>query len=109
MESQQSENEIDIFASLCSPNIGASVGSELDIDAILHRPGEEDEDEAYIALQQAASYRKGSSLRGKTVKKGGGFQAMGTCYSINPSLKHLAPSNVQNSGPESSDSSRIEP
>ena len=34
-------------------------------------------DEAFIAAQQAASNRKASNLKGKTVKKGGGFQAMG--------------------------------
>lgn len=36
-----------------------------------------DGDEAFIAAQQAASNRKGSNLKGKTVKKGGGFQQMG--------------------------------
>ncbi len=36
-----------------------------------------DGDEAYIANQQAASNRKASNLKGRTVKKGGGFQAMG--------------------------------
>lgn len=38
-----------------------------------------DGDEAFIAAQQAASNRKGSNLKGKTVKKGGGFQQMGLC------------------------------
>lgn len=38
---------------------------------------EDDGDEAFIALQQAASFRKASNLKGKSVKKGGGFQAMG--------------------------------
>lgn len=41
--------------------------------------GDEDEDEAYIALQQAAAFRKSSNLKGNTVKKGGGFQALGRC------------------------------
>ncbi|KAI9723924.1 MAG: ATP-dependent RNA helicase dbp10 [Candelaria pacifica] len=36
-----------------------------------------DDDETYIATKQAASNRKASSLKGRTVKKGGGFQAMG--------------------------------
>jgi len=40
-------------------------------------PGNDDTDEAFIALQQAASFRKTSNLKGRTVKKGGGFQAMG--------------------------------
>lgn len=35
------------------------------------------EDEDFIAAQQAVSNRKSSNLKGKTVKKGGGFQAMG--------------------------------
>lgn len=41
--------------------------------------GSEDgsDDEAFIAATQAASNRKASNLKGKTVKKGGGFQAMG--------------------------------
>jgi ATP-dependent RNA helicase DDX54/DBP10 len=36
-----------------------------------------DGDEAFIAAQQAASNRRASSLKGRTVKKGGGFQSMG--------------------------------
>lgn len=36
-----------------------------------------DDDEAVIAKQLAASQRKGTNLKGRTVKKGGGFQAMG--------------------------------
>ncbi|KAL8961903.1 MAG: hypothetical protein Q9193_001608 [Seirophora villosa] len=35
------------------------------------------DDADFIADAQAASNRKGSNLKGKTVKKGGGFQAMG--------------------------------
>lgn len=35
------------------------------------------DDETVIAAQQAASNRKGTNLKGRTVKKGGGFQAMG--------------------------------
>lgn len=35
------------------------------------------DDDAIIAEQQTAANRKGSSLKGRTVKKGGGFQAMG--------------------------------
>lgn len=38
---------------------------------------EDDDDEAFIAAQQAASNRKASNIKGKSVKKGGGFQAMG--------------------------------
>ncbi|CAK7228153.1 ATP-dependent RNA helicase dbp10 [Sporothrix bragantina] len=44
---------------------------------------DDDEDEAYIALQQAAAFRKSSNLKGGSASvKGGGFQAMG----LNPTL-----------------------
>ncbi|KAI4214842.1 MAG: hypothetical protein LQ351_002555 [Letrouitia transgressa] len=36
-----------------------------------------DDDASFIAEAQAAAYRKSSNLKGKSVKKGGGFQAMG--------------------------------
>jgi ATP-dependent RNA helicase DDX54/DBP10 len=50
----------------------------LDANEILEgSDGDENGDEAFIAAQQAARNRKGSTLKGKTVKKGGGFQAMG--------------------------------
>ncbi|KAI9884826.1 MAG: ATP-dependent RNA helicase dbp10 [Watsoniomyces obsoletus] len=39
--------------------------------------GEEDDDYGFIAAKQAASNRKASNLKGRSVKKGGGFQAMG--------------------------------
>lgn len=55
-------------------NDGLDIGKELDVG----RGEDEDSgDEAFIAAQQAASNRKASNLKGKTVKKGGGFQAMG--------------------------------
>lgn len=38
---------------------------------------EDDGDAAFIANRQASANRKGSNLKGRTVKKGGGFQAMG--------------------------------
>ena len=38
---------------------------------------EDDDDYGFIAAQQAASNRKASNLKGRSVKKGGGFQAMG--------------------------------
>lgn len=84
-----SEGEIDIFDSLY-PGEDANDGgndhdaneADVDFDGIINGPaggsgGDEDGDEAFIALQQAASYRKASNLKGRTVKKGGGFQAMG--------------------------------
>ncbi|KAL5338305.1 ATP-dependent RNA helicase dbp10 [Aspergillus crustosus] len=36
-----------------------------------------DDDEAFIAAQQVSANRKSANLKGRTVKKGGGFQAMG--------------------------------
>ncbi len=36
-----------------------------------------DNDGIFIAAQQAASNRKSSNVKGRSVKKGGGFQAMG--------------------------------
>jgi ATP-dependent RNA helicase DDX54/DBP10 len=50
-------------------------GNELGVD--LDIGGDGSDDEAFIAARQAASNRKASNLKGKTVKKGGGFQAMG--------------------------------
>ncbi|KAF4592470.1 ATP-dependent RNA helicase DBP10 [Ophiocordyceps camponoti-floridani] len=78
-----SEAELDIFDSLYPGDdaTGATPGQELDLDDILNVEAADnddgDDDEAFIGLQQAASYRKASNLKGRTVKKGGGFQAMG--------------------------------
>jgi ATP-dependent RNA helicase DDX54/DBP10 len=80
-----SENEFDITTSLFRDNaitqggdiFGATAkGSTLDASCILDLGVESDGDgdEAFIAAQQAASNRK---LKCKSVKKGGGFQAMG--------------------------------
>ncbi len=83
-----SENEFDISKSLFAeaeasdedfaPTSGKDLGT-LDAGGILDLALESDRsgDEAFIAAQQAISNRKGSNLKGKTVKKGGGFQAMG--------------------------------
>ncbi|KAE8348602.1 ATP-dependent RNA helicase dbp10 [Aspergillus coremiiformis] len=38
---------------------------------------DDQDDEAFIAEKQASANRKASNLKGRTVKKGGGFQAMG--------------------------------
>ncbi|KAF4463941.1 ATP-dependent RNA helicase DBP10 [Fusarium albosuccineum] len=81
-----SEGEVDILGSLYpgegdADNVGngADSGLDFDFDGLLNgpEPGNDDGDEAFIALQQAASFRKASNLKGRTVKKGGGFQAMG--------------------------------
>lgn len=81
-----SEPEVDILGSLY-PGDDASDGhvattQDVDFDDILNGPedADDDGDEAFIALRQAASYRKTKDLKGKTVKKGGGFQAMGMTY-----------------------------
>ncbi|PSN72841.1 DEAD-domain-containing protein [Corynespora cassiicola Philippines] len=54
------------------PGHTADLGIDLDIGG-----DDGSDDETFIAAKQAASNRKASNLKGKTVKKGGGFQAMG--------------------------------
>ncbi|CUS08606.1 unnamed protein product [Tuber aestivum] len=55
-----------------------SANNPLDINDILEASDDSDGDQAFIAAQQAASNRKGgSTIKGKSVKKGGGFQSMG--------------------------------
>ncbi|OLN81007.1 ATP-dependent RNA helicase DBP10 [Colletotrichum chlorophyti] len=83
-----SDGEVDIADSLFATNAddsgsdaGQDAGLDFDMDGIMNGEGEdnadEDGDEAFIALKQAASFRKTGNLKGKSVKKGGGFQAMG--------------------------------
>ncbi|CAG8961631.1 hypothetical protein HYFRA_00006168 [Hymenoscyphus fraxineus] len=83
-----SENEFDITRSLFNDDSdgddfaiakGGKDGETLDAGGILDLSLESDGegDEAFIAGQQAASNRKSSNVKGKSVKKGGGFQAMG--------------------------------
>jgi ATP-dependent RNA helicase DDX54/DBP10 len=89
-----SENEFDISNALAAGpgglsdddasfrphNISSTVGNFLDSDddrGALDNEYDPDGDEEFIAATQAASNRKSSNLKGKTVKKGGGFQAMG--------------------------------
>lgn len=84
-----SENEFDITKSLFNDDNDGEDGDfnfpkskdlgTLDAGGILDLALESDGegDEAFIAAQQAASNRKASNLKGKSVKKGGGFQAMG--------------------------------
>ncbi len=88
-----SENEFDITKSLFEDATGAQDGDfiartgkdgpALDAGGILDLALESDGDgdDAFIAAQQAASNRKASNVKGKSVKKGGGFQAMGTTQS----------------------------
>lgn len=75
-----SENEYDIGAALFGNDEGPqeeteskTLGFDLDVGA----NEDASDDEAFIAATQAASNRKVSNLKGKSVKKGGGFQAMG--------------------------------
>ncbi|OAA62315.1 dead box ATP-dependent rna helicase [Cordyceps fumosorosea ARSEF 2679] len=81
-----SEPEMDIFVSIYpgDETDGKQAGpvgndADFDFDGLIngHNQGDEDDDEAFIALKQAASFRKSTNLKGRTVKKGGGFQAMG--------------------------------
>src|SRR5271154_6328907 len=77
----RSETEVDISASLFAGETFDRVD-----DQRYHAPAEtvnllpdayDDDDETLIAGQQAAANRKSSNLKGRTVKKGGGFQALG--------------------------------
>jgi len=85
-----SENEVDISRALF--NDGSSFGSDdesraqhPDRKARMLASGEipdlegdySSDDAGFIAETQAASNRKAANLKGRTVKKGGGFQAMG--------------------------------
>lgn len=82
-----SENEFDITKSLFqddgddddfalpSKNDGGALDAGGILDLGLESDG--DDDAAFISAQQAASNRKASNVKGKSVKKGGGFQAMG--------------------------------
>lgn len=82
-----SENEFDITKSLFNEDIESDddnfgvVGkkTEIPMGAVLDMALESDGegDEAFIASELAASNRKSSNVKGKSVKKGGGFQAMG--------------------------------
>ncbi|KAL5601190.1 uncharacterized protein BROUX77_005439 [Berkeleyomyces rouxiae] len=94
---QSSENEVDIFDSLNTRddadnndgkkkrfNIEAEDAEYgFDFDSMMNGDGEgqgdgdDNDDEAFIALRQAAQFRKTTNIQGKSVKKGGGFQAMG--------------------------------
>jgi hypothetical protein len=74
-----SENEFDIFDALAGGEDSAQemkLGADLGVDLGF---GSDDGsgDEAFIAAKQAAANRKTTNAQGKSVKKGGGFQAMG--------------------------------
>lgn len=81
-----SENEFDITGALFQHDSDSDTGASpqprpkhkpaQDLD-FLGAENDDDDDEAFIANQQASANRKGANLKGRTVKKGGGFQAMG--------------------------------
>jgi ATP-dependent RNA helicase DDX54/DBP10 len=80
-----SENDFDITKSLFQDNEDEEDGfplsslkdvGTLDARGILDSSDGEG-DEAFIAAQQASANRKNSNGKGKSVKKGGGFQVMG--------------------------------
>lgn len=51
--------------------------TDLDANGIFDLGSESDGDGDFIKAHQAASNRKAANVKGKSVKKGGGFQAMG--------------------------------
>lgn len=73
-----SENDFDIADALFGGDeaVAKPNGRPDDLGVNLE-DDDSDGDEAFIAATQAASNRKSSNLKGKSVKKGGGFQAMG--------------------------------
>lgn len=86
------DNELDISHALLANDNGNSSGSDAerelqhpDRKARMHATGtmldfsadSSSDDDGFIADTQAASNRKASNLKGRSVKKGGGFQAMG--------------------------------
>ena len=77
-----SDAEVDIFDSIYADDVpkGDQAAASEGFD-FLDGDVDEDGDEAFIALKQAASYRKTTNLKGKTGQKRGGFQSMGTyCF-----------------------------
>lgn len=88
-----SENDFDITNSLFKEDPStenddfeatSSMVGNLDASGILNLELESDvdDDEGFIATHQAASNRKVSNVKGNSVKKGGGFQAMGMLFGI---------------------------
>lgn len=74
-----SENEQSLKASKPKRQQKAPDAQDLDFLGGEVGGGDDDgeDDEAFIAAQQTSANRKGANLKGRTVKKGGGFQAMG--------------------------------
>ncbi|QKX53068.1 uncharacterized protein TRUGW13939_00139 [Talaromyces rugulosus] len=84
-----SESEFDISKALFKDDANSDVEDGWALSKPKQRPipaanlnlldgdDEGEDDAAFIAATQAAANRKASNLKGRTVKKGGGFQAMG--------------------------------
>ncbi|KAF7593089.1 ATP-dependent RNA helicase dbp10 [Aspergillus hancockii] len=73
----QNDSESDNDTSLKSAKRQRKAAPAQDLDFLGGADDNDEDDEAFIAEQQASANRKGSNLKGRTVKKGGGFQAMG--------------------------------
>jgi ATP-dependent RNA helicase DDX54/DBP10 len=82
----ESENEFDITTALFEHDSDSDDGAKPPLKKKPQKPdtnqdldflNEDDGDAAFIANSQASANRKGANLKGRTVKKGGGFQAMG--------------------------------
>ncbi|POS81415.1 ATP-dependent RNA helicase DBP10 [Diaporthe helianthi] len=72
-----SDGEIDIFDSLYTDNVNTKPQATDGGFDFLDDANQDDGDEAFIALKQAASYRKAAHQTKGTGQKGGGFQSMG--------------------------------
>lgn len=73
-----SDGEVDIFDSLYADDATQKAQAPADANFdFLDDPNQDDGDEAFIALKQAASYRKAAHQTKGTGQKGGGFQSMG--------------------------------
>lgn len=98
-----SDAEADIVDSLFTEDINGSKPNQAAVDEGFDflddgPDGAEDDDgdEAFIALKQAASYRKTSQMKSKSAKKsGGGFQTMGTMAPYPESLHRAMLTDIQ--------------
>ncbi|KAL4918374.1 P-loop containing nucleoside triphosphate hydrolase protein [Aspergillus aurantiobrunneus] len=85
-----SENEFDITGALFQNDSDSDVeqtkpqkhkkapaAQNLDFLGEADAGNSDEDDEAFIAEQQTSANRKSANIKGRTVKKGGGFQAMG--------------------------------
>ncbi|KAL4872871.1 ATP-dependent RNA helicase dbp10 [Aspergillus spectabilis] len=70
----QNDSDSDVVDTSKPPKRPPPVTNNLDF---LGDAGDSDGDGAFIADRQASANRKAANLKGRTVKKGGGFQAMG--------------------------------